>query len=92
MKIESFGIKCDCGRVLSEGFMLNSDQMRCQCKTLFCKKIHHIKFPAGYYICKECKGIGYFSGKNKWEHDSNCDKCNGTGLLSWTDKIMRSNK
>ena len=39
--------------------------------------------PDGFEVCEQCKGEG------RLYRMGTCDECEGTGLISWTDKVLR---
>ena len=53
-----------------------------------CSTKYEIGVPDGYEVCESCRGCGGEPGR--LYRMGTCDKCEGTGLISWTEKILRN--
>jgi len=48
------------------------------------------RIPKGFEVCKSCGGSGIFMAHSKSKETMmKCKPCNNSGMLSWTDIILR---
>lgn len=79
-------LKCGCcGNTVFIHLNNTDDKIRYYCKKCLC--ISEVEIPRGFKPCSLCDGIGV----TKFSNYLNCLKCNGTGLTSWIDDIMKGN-
>jgi len=77
-----FPIKCSCNGDTPLNHLENNTWVCWSCSTKY-----EIEVPDGYEVCKTCLGGGQEPGRlmTSWFR---CEKCKGTGLISWTEKVL----